>query len=270
MGDDIDSAAEGFRTLARRYGVRRILTLGYCVGCIGALRFGLLLGAEGVLGLHPRVQPTDAQLLTEKAGIRGARLATQFDRRGSVLAEYREAKARPKVSFVFGENCVTDVAAARSLAEVTEVTPIAIPGSSDMNTLSELLALGVLEPVLRDFVAGAGSNAPATRDLITSKRESADWIDTRHVSPSGASENDEVSCLRTRTAATSACACYGGVIGAAASSNPVPRVSSSRRRCSAASSAGVQVIEPSSTNCWHTTVRVQRGIPSLRVPRGFS
>ncbi len=166
LGDDIESTANGFRTLATQYGARRILTLGYCVGCIGALRYGLLLGAEGVLGLHPRVQSEDARLLTEKAGIRGARLATQADQHRSVLTEYRDAAVRPQVTFIFGENCASDAAAARSLAEVTEVAAIAIPGSSDLNTLSELLALGVLEPVLTDFVAQAAI-APATVDKIT-------------------------------------------------------------------------------------------------------
>jgi tetratricopeptide (TPR) repeat protein len=166
LGDDIESTANGFRILAKQHGARRILTLGYCVGCIGALRYGLMLGAEGVLGLHPRVQPEDARLLTEKAGIRGARLATQADQHKSVLAEYRDAAVRPQVTFIFGENCASDAAAARSLAEVTEVAAIAIPGSSDLNTLSELLALGVLEPVLSDFVAG-GAIAPATRAKIS-------------------------------------------------------------------------------------------------------
>jgi tetratricopeptide (TPR) repeat protein len=166
LGDDIDSTANGFRALATRHGARRILTLGYCVGCIGALRYGLLLGADGVLGLHPRVQSEDARLLTEKAGIRGARIATQADPHTSILAEYRDAAARPQVTFIFGEDCASDVAAARSLAEVAEVAAIAIPGSSDLNTLSELLSLGVLEPVLSDFVAGAAI-APATRAKIT-------------------------------------------------------------------------------------------------------
>jgi tetratricopeptide (TPR) repeat protein len=166
LGDDIDASAEGFRTLAKQYGARRVLTLGYCVGCIGALRYGLLLGAEGVLGLHPRVQPEDARLLTEKAGIRAARLVTQMDQRSSVLAEYREAAVRPQVTFIYGERCASDAAAARALAEVTDVATIAIPGSSELNTLSELLALGVLEPVLGDFVARAAI-APATRTKIT-------------------------------------------------------------------------------------------------------
>jgi tetratricopeptide (TPR) repeat protein len=166
LGDNIDSSAEGFRALAKQYGARRILTLGYCVGCIGALRYGLLLGAEGVLGLHPRVQPEDARLLNEKAGIRGARLATQADPQRSVLAEYREAVARPQVTFVFGENCAIDAAAARALAEITEVAAIAIPGSSEVNIFSDLLALGVLQPVLGDFVARAAI-AQATRAKIT-------------------------------------------------------------------------------------------------------
>jgi tetratricopeptide (TPR) repeat protein len=166
LGDNVDASAEGFRALAKQYGARRILTLGYCVGCIGALRYGLLLGAEGVLGLHPRVQPEDARLLNEKAGIRGSRLATQAEPRRSVLAEYREAAARPQVTFIFGENCAIDAAAARSLAEITEVAAIAIPGSSEVNIFSDLLALGVLQPVLGDFV-GHAAIAQATRAKIT-------------------------------------------------------------------------------------------------------
>jgi tetratricopeptide (TPR) repeat protein len=162
LGSDLESTADGIRSIANRYGAKRIVTLGTCVGCAGALRFGLALGAEGVLGLHPRVGPDD--LLTNRAGAHAIR-SRGSARHGGVLSAYREAARRPKVTLIFGEHCARDAADARDLARVTDVCAIPIPGSFEMNTVRELLVLGLLEPVLLDFVA-TSSVSDSTRTLI--------------------------------------------------------------------------------------------------------
>jgi hypothetical protein len=54
---------------------------------------------------------------------------------------------------------------ALALFEDTGVTSVVVPGSTDGSTVRDLFVLGVLEPVLNDFVANAG-NAPSTRDRI--------------------------------------------------------------------------------------------------------
>ena len=159
LGDDVASSVEGFRMLVRRFGAKRILTLGNCIGCVGALRYGLLLGAEGVLGFHPRLRPGDDLDLEQKAAVRAFR-GNQNPERRNLLAEYRGAVSRPNVTLIFGEQYTSDAENARSMAEVSEVTAICVPGGA-ADCVRELLVLGLLDQVLHEFVANAGIS-PAT------------------------------------------------------------------------------------------------------------
>lgn len=164
LGDDFDSTVAGFRKLAESHGAKRILTLGNCIGCLGALRFGLSLGAAGVLGLGPKLRPGNDLEADHKLSLRAFR-----ERRSPVHQNIREryltAVARPKVTLFFGEHCGTDAADARSLAEVPGVTATAIRGSSDPDSLKDLLVLGELESVLQEFVTQAAI-APAIHGRI--------------------------------------------------------------------------------------------------------
>jgi tetratricopeptide (TPR) repeat protein len=164
LGDDFDSTVAGFRKLAESHGAKRILTLGNCIGCLGALRFGLSLGAAGVLGLGPKLRPGDDLEADHKLSLRAFR-----ERRSPVHQSIREryltAVARPKVTLFFGEHCGTDAADAQSLAEVPGVTATAIRGSSDPDSLKDLLVLGELDSVLQEFVTQAAI-APAVHERI--------------------------------------------------------------------------------------------------------
>jgi tetratricopeptide (TPR) repeat protein len=163
LGEDVDSSIEGFRALASRYGARRILALGNCIGCVGALRFGLALGAEGVLGFHPRLRRGDDFELQHKSSVHAA--ARKLGRKyPSVFAEYKDATARPKVTLIFGEHHIGDAANVRLLAEVTEVAAVPLPISS-FDSVREILVMGLLEQVLHDFVTTAAL-APSTLERI--------------------------------------------------------------------------------------------------------
>jgi tetratricopeptide (TPR) repeat protein len=164
LGDDIESATEGFRAIAKRCGARRILTLGHCVGCAGALRYALALGAESVLGLHPRILPDEISGQSQRA-LKAAIGIRQVRDQKTVLDAYRDAAARPKVSLIFCEHSVRDASQANAFAAFTGVTPIPLPGLSTETTLLELILLDLLEPVLLDFVT-TGAVSAATRARI--------------------------------------------------------------------------------------------------------
>jgi hypothetical protein len=162
LGNDFHSTVDGFRTLAARYGAKRILTLGHCVGVQGALRFGLFLEAQGVLGLGPRLA-SDSLRPVEQTRL--AELSEQLPANFRTMdSQYLEAAARPNVDLFFGEHYGVDSTGTRSMAAVPGVTVTGIPHSAD--TVKDLLVRGLLEPLLIDFVAN-GAVSPEVRALIS-------------------------------------------------------------------------------------------------------
>lgn len=152
LGADTAEATEGFRQMAARYGARRILTIGNCVGCLGALRYGMALGAEAVLGLGPK--------LSGEAGVPPTHVARLNDVRAQLPAHhhnirqaYAAAASPPPLTLVYGADCA-DSAQARALAGRPGARRMELPGSADPDAVKELLLRGLLEPVLLEFAAG--------------------------------------------------------------------------------------------------------------------
>jgi len=154
LGEDFDSTVLGFRRLAERYRARRILTLGNCIGCHGALRFGLSLGAAGVLGFGPKLKPHENMELDHKTSLRAFRAKRPVSH-PNLHTRYLAAADRPKVTLFYGEHCGSDAADARALTDIPGIVATAIPGSADPDSLKDLLVLGLLEEVLQTFVAEA-------------------------------------------------------------------------------------------------------------------
>ncbi len=152
LGENFDSAVEGFSRLAYRLGAKRVLTMGNCVGCLGALRFGLSLRAAGVLGFGPKLRPDEALEPDHKLSLRAFRERRSSSHQ-SIHTRYLTADPRPPVTLFFGEHCGLDATAARALTDVPGIVATAIPGSTDPDSLKDLLALGLLETVLQEFVA---------------------------------------------------------------------------------------------------------------------
>lgn len=165
LGHDYQSTVEGFRTLAARYGAKRILTLGNCVGSHGALRFGLSLGARGVLALSPKLQPGEGMKPRQKTQLSAIRepLAAGPTK---VRSRYLEADARPEVNLIFGQHYTVDPADAHAMAGVPGVTVTGVPDSAD--ALKDLLVRGLLEPLLMDFVATGVVSAEMIERISTS------------------------------------------------------------------------------------------------------
>ncbi|MGP0070939.1 MAG: tetratricopeptide repeat protein, partial [Bryobacteraceae bacterium] len=151
LGDDFQSTVDGFRALAKQHGAKRILIVGSCVGCYAALRFGLSLNAQAVLGLGPKIGTVDDILQpherTRLTGIR-ERLPPGYK---TIHVLYHETAALPKVDLVFGEHFTVDACGLSSLADVPGITITGIPDSDD--PVKDLLVRGLLEPLLREFVA---------------------------------------------------------------------------------------------------------------------
>jgi Flp pilus assembly protein TadD len=168
LGDDFQSTVEGFRTLVIRYGATRVLALGNCIGCLAALRYGLSLGAQGVLALSPKLR-----LLEDLEPHQRAQLRPSHQRRPAegknIHREYVEVSSRPNVALIFGEQCAGDAYNANIMADVPGVAVAGIPDSSDTDSVKDLLVRGLFEPLLQDFVAN-GVVSQEIRTLISTSR----------------------------------------------------------------------------------------------------
>jgi tetratricopeptide (TPR) repeat protein len=156
LGHDFQSTVGGFQALVARYGATRVLTLGNCIGCLGALRYGLSLRAQGVLALSPklRFKPTRQPRPVEDRNIH---------------REYLEVSSRPNVALIFGARCVGDAYNANVMSDVPGVTLAGIPDSSDTDSVKDLLVRGLFEPLLQDFVAN-GVVSQEMQTLISTSR----------------------------------------------------------------------------------------------------
>jgi len=168
LGHDFQSTVEGFRELVTRYGAKRVLTLGNCIGCLGALRYGLSLGAQGALAISPKLR-----LMGDLEPHQRARLRPILHRGPAqdknIHREYLEVSSRPNVALIFGEQCAGDVYNANVMADVPGITLAGIPDSSDADSVKDLLVRGLFEPLLQDFVAN-GVVSQEIHTLISTPR----------------------------------------------------------------------------------------------------
>ena len=153
LGDSYGATVEAFKSLAARYGARRILTLGNCVGCLGALRFGLSLGAQGVLGIAPNVRPIGILKPEFAARVEAVRRLLPAGHK-DMHAQYAEAATRPGVTLVYGEQSEPDASDAKYMADIPGVQIAGIPNATDHDSVKDLLIRGLLQQILREFVAG--------------------------------------------------------------------------------------------------------------------
>jgi len=166
LGTSFGEAVGGLRDTVRRFGAKRILMIGNCVGCSGALRYGLAIGADAVLGIAPRIRlpRSEPQRPNLQEGLsrpqHGLPKCSE-----DVREQYQSAAQTPRVSFIFGERATKDAADAMYMADLKGVTLIGIADYAGHACLNLILGHGLLTRLLRDFV-GDGSIAPKLQDEI--------------------------------------------------------------------------------------------------------
>lgn len=168
LGDDFQSTVDGFRTLVSRHGATRVLTLGNCSGCLPALRYGLSLGAQGVLALSPKLRLRAGLNPDQRTQLKpmDERLPTDDK---NVHTEYLEVSPRPNVALIFGENCADDACVANVMSDVPGISLASIPDSRDTDSVKDLLVRGLFEPLLRDFVAHGVVSQETHAQISTSR-----------------------------------------------------------------------------------------------------
>jgi tetratricopeptide (TPR) repeat protein len=166
LGDDFESTAEGFRKIAAKYKAKRVLTLGHCLGVQAAIRYGLTLGAEAVLGVRPRFQSR-----TLKPDER-THLATLQERvppsHKKINLQFLHADRRPDVYLFFGDHYADDPSGLHLMQGLPGVRITPVPDSGD--PMKDLLVRGLLEPMLVEFIA-KGAVSRKLRSRIASSAD---------------------------------------------------------------------------------------------------
>ncbi len=168
LGADFGATAEAFRALMKRSGARRLLMFGNCIGCAGALRYGLELGAEAVLGVSPRVGGEAIQSLSPATAAKLTALLENTSRPGLDLTSLYLAAgaAAPRVTLVAGAGAEPEAGFAREMAaKVPGVVYAAMPGVY-RECFGDILARGLFPPLVSSFVA-EGKVAPKVLEALS-------------------------------------------------------------------------------------------------------
>jgi tetratricopeptide (TPR) repeat protein len=152
LGDDFASTADAIRELADRAGAKRILMLGNCEGCAGALRYGAAVDAQAVLAVSPNIGVPASQVLKPMDSGKVDRIRAAYPGLLDVPALYRTAGEKPRVTLIFGEKDEPDDSRVRELANVPGVASAGI-AQHRFPILRILLTEGLLQPMLQEFVA---------------------------------------------------------------------------------------------------------------------
>ena len=139
MGATFCDSVRAIQNTIRRLRAARVLAIGNCLGCAGAVQYGLAIGFDAILGLSPRLRIPD-------------RLSCFDPLRGDVRDAYAAAEPRPRLTLVYGEDCPEDADEVAHMAGVDGVVAAPIAHYDGHACLALLFARGLLTRLLRGFV----------------------------------------------------------------------------------------------------------------------
>jgi hypothetical protein len=146
---------------------RRLLCFGNSAGGYGALRYGLDLGAERVLGMGA---PTDLRPDTLAADARGRAVCLRLEKRVPEMAVdlrplFESAPRRPRVDLWYGDDMPQDTLHAENLRGVDGVGLHDIAGCAQHDILWHLVGEGRAQAVFREFLAADRDSDPVNRSF---------------------------------------------------------------------------------------------------------
>ncbi len=150
----VAATVERLRRVIQELGSRRVLCLGNCSGGYGALRYGVLLGAQRVLafGSPMNMEPEFNTYLNRTRSAQ--RLAAAFP---AAVLDLREvclgATHRPEARLFYGDKCWDDRIHSEHMAGIPGVTLQPVPDFDGHGIVPELIRRKLFDNVLGRFVA---------------------------------------------------------------------------------------------------------------------
>ncbi len=159
LGRDYAETLLALRRRLKRWGVRRLATIGASAGGFAAMRYGLDLGVERVLGfgapttLHQGVLSDDGHVGRIKKRL------VQYvpDMIGPIRPRLVESAAGPLIDLYFGSEVVLDRTQAEAIGDLDNVRLVSVEGLSRHAVAGEMLLRGELAGVIAGvFAPGPG------------------------------------------------------------------------------------------------------------------
>lgn len=155
LGADFAATTRALAAVRAGSGARRLLMFGNCTGCEGALRYGLALGADAVLGVSPRAGAAAEQALSKAER---AKLDALLDGVPQYAGDFTDlyaaaGAAAPRVTLVAGETAEPEASFARDMAtKVPGVVHAAMPGVSE-ECFGDILGRGLFPSLFASYIA---------------------------------------------------------------------------------------------------------------------
>jgi acyl carrier protein len=152
LGTNLDETLAALRRIVASLNGERVFCYGVSAGTYPALRYGLGLGAEAVIGLAGII---DLDLTADMAVRRTiTRLRKELpDAATDLRRAYAAARRPPRAHLVYGEANWDDRLHAESLSGLPTVTLDPLPACTVHNVTAELIRRDQYEPLLRNFLA---------------------------------------------------------------------------------------------------------------------
>jgi hypothetical protein len=152
---DAAATLDRLKRLIAESSVKRVCAIGSSAGGFAALRFGLELSVDAVLALSPQ---TDLRRLEFKDRAKALQRFRVPGEALDLLPLYEQAARRPQVTIAYGEDNKTDEGHVKRLAKFPEVEILPLPGVSQHNVVTYLIAEGLFDRLVQKTL---GREAPA-------------------------------------------------------------------------------------------------------------
>jgi hypothetical protein len=144
---DAAATLDRLKRLIAESSVKRVCAIGSSAGGFAALRFGLDLSVDAVLALSPQ---TDLRKFPEfKVGTKSLQRFRIPGEALDLLPLYEQAERRPQVTIAYGEDNKADEGHVKRLAKFAEVEILPLPGVSQHNVVTYLIAEGLFDQLVQ-------------------------------------------------------------------------------------------------------------------------
>jgi hypothetical protein len=158
VAPDLRGTQRELRRLAASLGAERILCFGNSGGIAPALRYGLDMRAEAVLGMAGPILADPNRYKHPRAGALWSRMAEELPRDAfhpDLPFRYSVAEWPPRVLIAYGADNEDDCHNAHAMAHLPCVTLYKVEGYGRHNIITELVIRGAFDPLLEWLVSGS-------------------------------------------------------------------------------------------------------------------
>jgi tetratricopeptide (TPR) repeat protein len=154
LAGDFAGTVEKLREIKVRAGAKRILILGYCVGVIGAVNYGIALEAEAIIGFRPFLSIPKLEDMPPALAARAAELmaANPLYQPYPDEADFN-AEGTPHLTLIVNADIEPAASICNDIARrSSNVTLTTIKGGANSDSLLDATARGLLWPLLTSFI----------------------------------------------------------------------------------------------------------------------